>query len=378
MLPPSTVDNNLGDSGRYLYPPSTAATLNLAATAAQCARLWKAIEAVFSERCLAAAESAWQAALVNPDVTYGSIPVEGGGDYGDLNVDDEFYWAAAELYITTGKDDYRDFVTASPHYGEIPEGISAMGWPETTALGTISLAVAPNGLPQADLQGMRQAIAAAADGYIETLNAEGYLAPMPDQGYFWGSNSNVANNMILMGLAHDFTGERKYLDGMTESMDYLLGRNPNNKSYVSGYGENPLQHPHHRFWANQPQSGYPAPPPGVLAGGPNNNPDDPTAQAAGLADVPSGKSYMDDIGSWTTNEVTINWNAPFAWAVAYIDEQMTLPPAATPTAPVSVPTPPPTLGSTERPGIGVWLPFWIVLAAFIVLAGAFWAWRRRR
>ena len=68
----------------------------------------------------------------------------------------------------------------------------------------------------------------------------------------------MLNRMMMMGLAYDFTQDRVYLDNMVESMDYLLGRNPLNKSYISGYGENPLEHPHHRFWGNQPARGYPA------------------------------------------------------------------------------------------------------------------------
>ena len=45
---------------RFLYPPSTAATLNLAAVAAQSARIWKTIDPAFSAKCLTAAEKAWR------------------------------------------------------------------------------------------------------------------------------------------------------------------------------------------------------------------------------------------------------------------------------------------------------------------------------
>jgi endoglucanase len=31
------------------------------------------------------------------------------------------------------------------------------------------------------------------------------------------------------------------------SLDYLLGRNPLDRSYVTGIGTRPVQHPHHRF-----------------------------------------------------------------------------------------------------------------------------------
>ncbi|WP_344977678.1 glycoside hydrolase family 9 protein, partial [Salinactinospora qingdaonensis] len=51
---------------RYLQPPSTAATLNLAATGAQCARIFEPYDAAFAADCLDAAETAWQAAQANP------------------------------------------------------------------------------------------------------------------------------------------------------------------------------------------------------------------------------------------------------------------------------------------------------------------------
>ena len=95
---------------RFLYPPSTAATLNMAANAAQAARVWHGIDKAFADKCLAAAERAWQAAQANPAILAKPGGV-GGGPYDDENVSDEFYWAAAELYITTKKPVYKDFVT---------------------------------------------------------------------------------------------------------------------------------------------------------------------------------------------------------------------------------------------------------------------------
>ena len=58
----------------------------------------------------------------------------------------------------------------------------------------------------------------------------------------------------------------------------------------------------------------------LVAGGPNGNPDDPSARAAGLIGRPPAKCYIDEIGSYTTNEVAINWNAPLAWVAEYLDD----------------------------------------------------------
>ncbi len=324
FMPPTDYDNNSDfadpTGGRYLFPPSTAATLNVAATAAQCARIWREIDAEFSARCLTVAQTAWRAANDNPIMLAGNVPGAGGGNYDDTRVDDEFYWAAAELFITTGEPTYRDFLTASPYYTAFPNvngGASgSMSWGSTAALGTISLAMVPNDLCGDDLRALQGQIITAADNYLLLLENEGYRVAISANNYQWGSNSDVLNNAILMALAHDFTGDMRYLHGVTESMDYLLGRNALGFSFISGYGVRSLEHPHHRFWANQGE--FPPPPPGVVAGGPNGNPTDPDALAANMNALGASKRYLDVIGSWSTNEVTINWNAPLVWVAAYL------------------------------------------------------------
>jgi endoglucanase len=33
------------------------------------------------------------------------------------------------------------------------------------------------------------------------------------------------------------------------------------------------------------------------------------------------KCFADNIESWATNKICINWNAPFAWVLAFLDEK---------------------------------------------------------
>jgi len=89
---------------------------------------------------------------------------------------------------------------------------------------------------------------------------------------------------------------------------------------VSGYGSKPLENPHHRFWAFQVDSKFPKAPPGCVSGGPNSGLQDPYVEAAGLKGCKPQKCFIDHIESWSTNEMTINWNAPFAWLTAWLDE----------------------------------------------------------
>jgi len=294
----------------------------------------------FAEKCLVAAEKAWAAALKNP-TEYAPLHKTGGGPYNDDYVKDEFYWAACELYITTGKSEYLDYLKDSPHYLELPvtmksgEDAGLTGcftWGSVQGCGTVSLALAKDGVDEEIAKKAKAAIVTAADKYLENMESEGYLVPIKptDNGYPWGSNSFILNIMIIMGLARDISGENQYLDGISECMDYILGRNPLDKCYVTGYGEKPLENPHHRFWAYQSNKEFPKPPAGVVSGGPNSGLQDPWVQGSGWKGtgdnaIPPMKCFMDHIESWSTNEVTINWNAPLAWATAYLDENKDYP-----------------------------------------------------
>ena len=100
---------------RQVHRPSTAATLNLAAVAAKGARLWEPYDEEFAASLLESARTAWAAAVETPDLYASALDGnEGGGPYDDKDVSDEFYWAAAELYLTTGDDEFADAVTGSP------------------------------------------------------------------------------------------------------------------------------------------------------------------------------------------------------------------------------------------------------------------------
>ena len=55
-------------------------------------------------------------------------------------------------------------------------------------------------------------------------------------------------------------------------MNYILGRNPLDQSYVTGYGERPLENPHHRFWAHQANAKFPSRAAGRRVGRPELGP----------------------------------------------------------------------------------------------------------
>ncbi|MFJ7150537.1 glycoside hydrolase family 9 protein [Streptomyces sp. NPDC100445] len=304
---------------RELHPPSTQATLNLAATAAQAARLYRPYDRAFASRALDAAEKAWAAARAHPEMYASESDGTGGGAYADGDASDEFYWAAAELYLTTGEQRFADHLLASPlHTADV--FATGFDWGRTAALGRLDLATVPNRLPGRD--GVRRSVVKAADTYLATLDAHPYGLPYAPTGnaYDWGSNSQILDNALVIADAYDITGRTAYRDGAVQSMDYVLGRNALNQSYVTGYGEVASHNEHSRWYAHELDPALPNPPKGTLAGGANSSIQDPYAQGR-LQGCVGQFCYIDDIQSWSTNETAINWNASLAWMAAFVADQ---------------------------------------------------------
>ena len=181
---------------------------------------------------------------------------------------DEFYWAAAELFLTTGEDAFEQFVLTSPqHTADIftPDGFN---WGSVAALGRIDLATVPSDLP--GLDAVKASVVAGADEYVASQAAHAFgsvYSPASGQ-YAWGSSSSVANNLVVLGVAYDLTGDVTYSRSVLEGMDYLLGRNGLNQSYVTGWGEVASHQQHSRWFAHSLDPALPEPPAGSLAGGP--------------------------------------------------------------------------------------------------------------
>lgn len=307
---------------RYVHRPSTAATLNLAAAAAQAARLFEDVDPAYADTLLAAARRAWDAAAAHPAIfapNSNNLPNPGGGPYDDTQLDDERYWAAAELFLTTGDAQYRDAVlTSAFHVGGAQADIwqpTGFGWQFTAAAGRLDLATVPSDLPGRD--DVVASVVEGADRYVAVQQAQPFGQAYGPDRYSWGSNHQVVNNAVVIATAYDLTGDEKYRTSALESFDYLLGRNAINNSYVTGYGTHFSQHMHNRWMASADR--LPPHPDGMLAGGANSEIQDPVAQKDLQGCAPQF-CYIDDVESWSTNEMTINWNAPLAWFASWADD----------------------------------------------------------
>ena len=303
---------------RVLHRPSTAATLNLAAAAAQAARLFARYDGAYSEKLLATAVRAYRAAEANPALhapyTDGSF---GGGDYQDDDVSDEFYWAASELYLSTGDEEWLDRAKASPYWSGAAFPPSGFNWRSVAGLARLQLASVPSKLPKRDLKTVQLSVRDAAEAYLADQRQEPFGLMYRPERFGWGSNHSVIQNMIVVATAYDITGDKRFLQAVRESMDYIFGRNALGISYVTGYGTIYAQRQYSNMFAASTDPSYPAVPKGALAGGPNSGLADDYAIRKLEGCAPQA-CYVDDARSYSTNEIAINWNAPLTWIASFL------------------------------------------------------------
>ena len=342
---------------RTIKPVSTSATLNGAAVMAQAARIWAEYPSApgfdgstqpYHQTLIERAEIAWAAAQDTPDLFASADASRGSGPYDDKKLADEFYWAAVELYLTTRKDEYKNYITQSPVFAQyIP-----FDWREIQVAGNLSLLLHKdnNGLTQQQNNTLQNNLTAYADGFIQTIESEGYMTPLAPlkkapstarcQGkgeytYEWGSaGSFVMSHAVQLTAIHRATQDDKYLDAITRTMDHVLGVNALDRAYMTGYGENPTKEPHHRFWlkakgnpVTAESSAFAVPYPGAMAGGPQNDNigDNDSPETDGTPCARPAKSYADHWNNYSSNEITVNWNANLAAVVSYIDEKIPAP-----------------------------------------------------
>lgn len=300
---------------RYLVQKTTAAALNFAAVMAKASRVLSEFDkeqpgkaALFRQQAILA----WQWASKNPAIIYQQPKDVSTGAYGDKHLADEFAWAAAELYLLTGEQPYRQ------QFFQLAQPVQTASWASVAALGYFSLAKEANRLTPKQRQLVFSAITTVADQFVTQHQASAYKVAMVAEDFVWGSNAVAMNKAILLYKANQITAKVGYQEAMQGLVDYVLGRNPLDLSYVTGFGVKSPQHIHHR---PSEADGIPTPVPGWLAGGAQPGQQDKCKYNSKLP----AKSYVDDECSYASNEVAINWNAPLVYMLAAFSQSVSKP-----------------------------------------------------
>ena len=293
---------------------STCATADLAAVGAIAARVYQPYDAKFAARALETARRAWAWTEKNPDVTFRNPPGVTTGEYGDASCKDERLWAAAELWRTTGEAAYNNFFLKN--YAEFLPSLDsppAENWASVAPMGlwTYALSLRKDADAKA-VAAIRERTLNAARAVVERTRRNPYRVSMQAKDYVWGSNGVAAGYGIYLLIANEFEPDNSFVDAARDNLHYLLGRNTFSLSWMTQVGEHSFQHPHHRPSGDGKQ---PGPWPGLLSGGPNAGRQD-AVLAALPKDLPPAKVYADQLASYASNEICINWQASLVFLLA--------------------------------------------------------------
>ena len=292
---------------RQILGKSTTSTLNFAGVMAHAHRVYRSVYPAFAEQCLAAAIRAYAWAVENPDVTY-PHNTEGSGGYGDERYDDEFFWTRAMLFrelpqgaAQAGLSEVGLLQALQQDMERCPAQMG-LSWRDTDNFGWIALALQDrDSVMQAKA---RAALVNVAEFIVERCIADAYGLSL--EKFVWGSNGEIANHGLTLMLANLWNPDSRYVEAACGMLDFIYGKNPVSRCFVTGAAPSSPRFPHHRICHSD---GVEDPIPGLLVGGINADRQDMHRFPHYPGPQP-GLSYTDERCSFASNETAINWNAP--------------------------------------------------------------------
>jgi endoglucanase len=300
---PGSILPHQDNQPRYIYGISTSETAKFAGAMAMANRIYAPYDAKLAQTYLKAAQKAWSFLQTELSAKVDWVEGDDSGSGGYLNQSPEGrlqtdkndrLWAAAELFITTGNSAFEQYLVqniASWTY-------SLYEWSDPSPLGMTDYLMLTGRKGSENLkQQIKNKLLQRADSLMEKVAASGYR--LANQDFIWASNKRAAEEGITLLYAYRITGNQNYFRAAVDQLDYLLGRNHFNKSFITGVGSNSVRNVHHRI-AQAKKIVIP----GLMVGGPNAKAED------GIAPKDLGPlSYLDDERSYATNEYAIDYNA---------------------------------------------------------------------
>ncbi|MBN2440144.1 MAG: glycoside hydrolase family 9 protein [Spirochaetales bacterium] len=282
---------------RFFVPWGSAATADFVAMCAMAARIFQPYNPSYAQVCLNAAVKSYDFLAANTSYHAADQSGFSTGGYESTKFQDrdDRLWAAAEMWETTGESRYlTDFENRANSFN--PKIDTDFDWDNTKNLGMITYLMSHrSGRNSSLVNQIQNAVISEADGMVSTSNSDAYGRPLGDS-YYWGCNGGVARQTLILQTAYTLTSNSDYLDTAMNAVSHLFGRNTYCRSYVTGLGFDPPMYPHDR---RSGSDGIADPWPGYLVGGGH-----------------SETGWVDNQDNYETNEIAINWNGAFIYALA--------------------------------------------------------------
>lgn len=310
----------------YLYPVSSMAVGDFTAIMALASRIYQPYDPDFSKQALDAALRSYDWLQAHPEfIGFYNPPETNTGEYDDVSDLDERMWASLELYRCTGETKYLeeaktdfDNLTVTTEYGWADvSGFAAWALFEKELIaGTADICDCDdNDLEVAFKEAYRLALLTEADRILDIINTSGYRVDLLPNDFIWGSNMVVLNRAMLLSTVSVLENKKEYADATVKQMDYILGVNAADYSYISGFGAHAFCHPHNRVTE---ADGIDETIPGYVSGGPFRTPADETAKEILAPNTPPMKCFLDRWECYSLNEITIYWNSPAIFTTAFL------------------------------------------------------------
>jgi len=280
---------------RFFVPWASAATADFVAMMSAASRYFRPYDAVYADRCLAAAKKSYEFLKGHPGNHNADMMGVSTGGYSTSDGDDRL-WAAAELWEAAGDPEIlRD---AEERIRSIQGRVDRVwDWGNVSNLGLFTYVLSRrSGREEALINQVRASIISVADAIVRTAVHHGYARPLGNS-YSWGCNGAVARQVFNLQIANRLSPKREYAETSLDALNHLFGRNCFGRSFVTGLGFHPPMNPHDR---RSGADNIVDPWPGYLVGGPN----------------PRAKDWHDIQADYRTNEIAINWNSALIYALA--------------------------------------------------------------
>jgi endoglucanase len=305
------------DTGtRYFWGSGNVGTVETAtfcAMMAMAARNFQPYDVTYSNTCLNAAKASYAYLTNNATNTTANLTGCTTGDYSGSDPNQARTWAAVEMWVTTGlaaclTDAETRISSYAPNYVD-----TDFDWSNDKNLAMYSYVLATGTARNATLlANVQNNIVSTANAIVTTRNGNAYGRTI-GTNYYWGCNGGEARQAMMLQIANQISPDAKYLNTALDAIGYLLGRNMWDRSFVTQIGINPPMNPHHRPSASD---GITNPYPGYLVGGsPGTNAGDPVLQLT-PSGLPQADYWADSTGSYSSNEVAINWQGALIYAMS--------------------------------------------------------------
>ncbi len=307
----------------FLFPVSSLATADIAAVFALAYSIYKDYDKAYADSLLEVSKKAYKWLKENPDeLLFFNAEGSNTGQYDEAEDISNRFWAAASLYEVTGDKEYYEDIkyhkdrlltfdknaTKKGYQGNV---LTCLGWAEVAGLGSMSILLKND---DDDLnKEIRKAFIGEADRLSSNAKKNGFGLCMEAKDFIWGSNMELLKYLMILTVTDKkIEGKPEYKDAITSGLDYLLGCNSMDVSYVTGNGEKAFKNPHLRPTA---VDDIEEPWPGLVSGGPNVGLQDERAKEVPAGSAPM-KCYLDHIDCYSLNEITIYWNSPLVFVMA--------------------------------------------------------------